>query len=82
MNRFSYLSDGQAFFGFEYPMNGKLVKIDPQISRKFKRKTIDDPVQQGKYKWYMTNEKSPLISQKNILVDEIKEGALGVCFCL
>ena len=52
ISNFYQLSNGRAFAGFEYPMNGLIAPVEPLIEQRFKKTIENDPIKRGQFMFY------------------------------
>ena len=57
ITNFYQLSNGRAFAGFEYPMNGLIAPVEPLIEERFKKTIENDPIKRGQFMFYAKSSK-------------------------
>jgi len=81
ISNFYQLSNGRAFAGFEYPMNGLIAPVEPLIEQRFKKTIENDPIKRGQFMFYMNMKdtgvssirRSPFVAYNEQLLDTIKQ---------
>lgn len=82
IGNFNRLSNGRAFAGFEYPMNGLIAPVAPLIEERFKNTIDNDAIKRGQFMFYMNMgdtqstssiRRSPFVAYNSKLLETIKQ---------